>query len=87
MDIHIPMPIELNVDSKAVVYLLSNNENSSIEFAPILDDCRQFMTLILALKINHCFREANTCADGLAKAGSRGEQDFVTLETPPVEII
>ena len=47
MDIHIPMPIELNVDSKAVVYLLFNNESSSVEVAPILDDCRQFMTLIL----------------------------------------
>ena len=81
------LAIELNVDSKAVVYLLSNNESSSAEFAPILDDCRQFMTLIPALKISHCFREANAYADGLAKAGSRGGQDFVLLETPPVEII
>ena len=45
------------------------------------------MTLIPTLKISHCFREANACADGLAKASSRGGQDFVLLETPPVEII
>ncbi|KAK7828303.1 hypothetical protein CFP56_030410 [Quercus suber] len=48
------LDIELDVDSKAVVYLLSNNDSSTADFAPILNDCRQFMSLIPALKISHC---------------------------------
>ena len=32
--------IEIEIDASNVVILLSNNENSYAEFAPIVDDCR-----------------------------------------------
>ena len=62
--------IELDIDAKVVI-LLSNNDGSFANFVLILDDCKQLMTQILVLKINHKFREANVCMDFLAKKGSR----------------
>jgi hypothetical protein len=39
-------------------------------------DCREFQSLILQVKVKHCFREANHCADTLAKFGATLQQFF-----------
>ena len=69
-DVDIDVDVELDVDAKAIVNLLSNNDSSCANFAPILDDSRQFINQIPSLKINQCFREAKAYADVLAKKGS-----------------
>nr|POF23426.1 hypothetical protein CFP56_07338 [Quercus suber] len=38
------------------------------------------------VKIRHCFREANQCADKLAKKGAFQSQDFVIYVDPPSDI-
>ena len=38
---------------------------------PILNDCRSFWNNLEDVKISHIYREANACANSLAKFGSR----------------
>ena len=47
------LAVELDVDAKAIVNLSSNNDSSSVDFASILVNCRQFLNQIPALKISH----------------------------------
>ena len=35
------------------------------------------------VRLKHCFREANYCADALAKFGADMEDDFVVFASPP----
>ena len=69
-DVDIDVDVELDVDAKPIVNLLSNDDSSCANFAPILDDSRQFINQIPSLKISQCFREAKGYADVLAKKGS-----------------
>ena len=36
--------------------------------------------------IRHCYREANRCADALARRGAILSQDFVVFLDPPPEV-
>ena len=53
VDIDVDVDVELDVDAKAIVNLSSNNDSSSVDFASILVNCRQFLNQIPALKISH----------------------------------
>lgn len=61
--------------------LCSNNAHYSLIW-----DCRQLMGKIPEVKIRHCFREANQCADKLAKKGAFESQDVVIYVDPPSDI-
>ena len=39
------------------------------------------------VRLKHCFREANQCADALAKFGTNMENDFAVFESPPSIIV
>ena len=62
--------VDVQLDAKAVVQLLSNSSSANIYALPLLDDCRQLISQIGHVRIRHCFREANTCVDFLACLGS-----------------
>ena len=55
------------MDAKAIVDVLWNADYANNIISPILDDCRQLLTHFHQVHINHCFRQANQCADGLAR--------------------
>ena len=38
------------------------------------------------LRIQHCYREANKCADALARRGALLSQDFVIFHYPPADL-
>ena len=38
------------------------------------------------VKIQHCYREANKCADALARRGAILSQDFVIFLEPPADV-
>ena len=38
------------------------------------------------VEIQHCYREANKCADALARRGSLLPQDFVVFLEPPADV-
>ena len=60
--------------------LCSNNAHYSLIWY-----CRQLIGKI-QVKVRHCFREANQCADKLAKKGAFQSQDFVIYVDPPSDI-
>ena len=77
--------VDVQLDAKAVVQLLSNSSNVNICALPLLDDCRQLISQIDHVRIRHCFREANIWADFLARLGSHQDSTFVLFHDPPVD--
>ena len=49
-------------------------------------DCRKFLKDIPLVRIKHCYREANKCADALARRGALLSQDFIIFLDPPSDV-
>ncbi|KAK7821734.1 putative ribonuclease h protein [Quercus suber] len=79
--------VEVEVDASVAVSLLSQDVHTNGEFSSLIDDCRNLMKNIHQVWLKQCFREANRCADALAKFGTTMEEDFTMFESPPVFII
>ncbi|KAL4620119.1 hypothetical protein ACB092_06G130400 [Castanea dentata] len=62
--------VDIQIDAKTIVGLLSKPFYSNSFVMPIIDDCRQLISQIPQVRIGHYYREANSCADFLAKIGS-----------------
>ena len=60
----------IELDAKAVVdaFNLQNYSNSIV--SSIMDNCRHLASQILRMRVRHVYKEANKCADFLAKLGS-----------------
>ena len=72
--------IELNALS---VVLLMNNNTVNLLMEPLLTDCRNLVREIPNKQIVHIYREANQCADALAKLGASSLDSFVIFLHPP----
>ena len=49
-------------------------------------DCRKFLKDIPQVRIRHCYREANKCADALARRGALLSQEFIIFLAPPSNV-
>lgn len=78
--------VEIELDAKAICDVLCNPKQTKMIILPIVDDCRQLLTRIPQVRFKHCYREANRCADGLARMGGQQSVDFIVYDCPPVEI-
>lgn len=58
--------VVLELDAKSICEVLVNPNQANNVVSAILDDCRQMMIQIPQIRVNHCYREANRCADKLA---------------------
>lgn len=74
------------MDAKAIIEVLSNPNKTNFIISSIVDDCRQLASRIPQTRFNHCYREANRCADVLAKTGSQQTSDFILSDNPPVDL-
>ena len=54
--------------------------------SPILDNCRQLMTGFQQVQLKHCYRQANRCADLMARLGANQEQEYMLFSSPPVDL-
>ena len=61
--------VDIQIDAKAVLELLANPLCSNTVVTPIVDDYRRLLSQIPQVRLGHCYREANSCADFLAKKG------------------
>lgn len=52
-----------------------------------MDDCRQLASQIPQVPFCHCFKEANRCADGLARMGTQQSLDFILYDSPPMDSV
>ena len=85
-NLHLPSLI-VELDAKAIVdaFLNLNYENNVM--SPILDDCRQLVTQFHWIRLKHCYREANRCADALARRGAEQDIDFLSFLSPLKDIL
>ena len=74
------------LDAKLVVDLLSKDERLESGNDTILLDYRKGLGDIPMVRIQHCYREANKCADALARRGAWLSQDFVIFLDPPLDV-
>ena len=59
----------IELDAKLVVDLLQNEDCRNNGKEVIIANCRKALKKIPTVRIQHCFREANMCADALARRG------------------
>ena len=78
----------IEMDALSVV-LLMNNNSANLLMEPLLTDCRNLLSEIPNKQIVHIYREANQCADALAKLGASSLDSFVIFlyPSPVVESI
>ena len=71
------------------VVLLMNNNTVNLLMEPLLTDCRNLVREIPYKQIVHIYKEANQCADALAKLGASSLDSFVIFLylSPVVESI
>jgi ribonuclease HI len=76
----------IELDAKLAVNLMVSSKSFNGENSALVDDCRELLTHIPHSRVQHCFREANRCADALAKRGVKLPQDFCVFDYPPPNI-
>ncbi|KAL0001474.1 hypothetical protein SO802_015255 [Lithocarpus litseifolius] len=76
----------IELDAKAVVdvFLNPNYQNNAV--SPILEDCRNLLLRFQQVQIKHCFRQANRCADFLARMSFDQVSDFISFICLPEDI-
>ena len=75
--------VTIEIDAFMVVAFLALNSVPHPSLRPLVADCRFLLQRIPHKELKNVFREANKCADRLAKLGGSQEADFVVLDTPP----
>ena len=71
----------------AAVELVSSNKATNVFLSPVVDDCRYLLSRFEQISVLHIYREANSCADALAKAGGVQALDFITFNAPPLFVM
>ena len=61
--------VEIELDAKLVVDLLKKEGGNPNRNDVIVANCREGLKKIPLVRILHCYREANKCADALARLG------------------
>jgi ribonuclease HI len=71
--------LEIEMDSLVAVELVKSITTPNAFFSTIVTDCRSLMKRFEICSLKHIFREANGCADLLAKAGCDQTPDFISF--------
>ena len=73
----------IELDAELIVLLLNNYSINNLMLEPLLGDCRTLLKKFHNTIVQHIFKEANQCADVLAKFGAILSLDFVNFVNPP----
>ncbi|XP_075659206.1 uncharacterized protein LOC142629103 [Castanea sativa] len=74
-------------DAKAIVEAIANPNYSKLFVSSLMEDCKLLVSRIPQVRFRLCYREANRCADGLARMGGKQASDFVFLSCPLVDLV
>ena len=66
-----------------IVELLKSTSISNRGYSLLLHDCKMLLGQLQQVRVTHVFREANKCADFLAKRGCCMQAVFVIFYHPP----
>ena len=76
--------LHLELDSKVVLsWLTNNNVNYPTNMMSLICDCRNLLDQKWEVHVQHMYREANGCADELAKRGTRQQNLVFVYSTCP----
>ena len=75
--------LEIELDAKVIVEVLKSTNCPNISFTTLSCDCRCLMARFRRVRVGHVFREANKCANLLAKRGCSLMENFVVFNTSP----
>ena len=79
--------VEVDLDAKSVIDVLTSPSCSNNLTLPLVDDCRLLATKIPQIKFNHCYWEANRSTDKLARLGVVQDSYFEIFTRSPVEVV
>ena len=86
LKLHLPT-IKIEIDVKSIVDLLNNPRAAESVVSTLVDDCRYLISQLPWVRVKHYFREANRCADVLARLGSNQASDFHVFRSSLVDVI
>ena len=76
--------LQLELDSKVVLHWLTNkNINYPTNMLPLICDSRNLLDRGWEVHVRHVYREANGCADALAKRGTRQQTRMAVYSDCP----
>ena len=79
--------VVIELDVKAIVDAFNSPTVSNSVVSSIMDECRYLATRIPQKRFRHIYREANRCADYLARIGTLLESNFIVFSSPPVDLV
>ena len=79
--------LEIELDAKAIADILNKPNYVNNIIPPILDDCRLLASRIPQVCVKHCFRQANRCADSLARMSFSLDSVFSSFHSLPVDLL
>ena len=79
--------VEVELDDKAIVDMLTNLQYDNMSISSILEDCKFLVSQIPQTRIKHCYRKANRCADRLARKGAELNESLVAFYNPLLDIL
>ncbi|KAL0010359.1 hypothetical protein SO802_005467 [Lithocarpus litseifolius] len=79
--------VEIELDASAAISFISSNSNTNGDLSGLVDDCRVLLLQLPQVKLLHCYCEANSCADALARLGAAGDGGDSYFVTPPHNVI
>ncbi|KAK9983154.1 hypothetical protein SO802_032679 [Lithocarpus litseifolius] len=77
----------VDLDAAFLVYLITNPTVAQLNLEPLLSDCRNLTKAFSNCRVEHVYREANNCADKLAKMGADLYTDHLFLYNPPPVVV
>ena len=78
--------INIQLDARLVVEMLSENAKDNALLNPILFECRNLLMRFPHKTIKHIYREANQCVDFLAKKGAKSQFPLTVLCSPSEDV-
>ncbi|XP_065628185.1 uncharacterized protein LOC136066978 [Quercus suber] len=79
--------VDIQLDAIAIVQLLSKPSDANLAVMPLLEDCRQLISHMDQVWIRHCYHEANSSSDCLARIGTAQDNNFISYHDPPVDLM
>ena len=71
--------IFIEMDAEFLIYLLSNLSIENLILEPLLTECKNLMKIFPNCTVAHVYKEANRCADKLARMGADLQSNYVIL--------
>uniref|UniRef100_A0A2N9FE83 CCHC-type domain-containing protein n=1 Tax=Fagus sylvatica TaxID=28930 RepID=A0A2N9FE83_FAGSY len=86
IDLGIPY-LAIEMDSLVAVEFVNSKTMPNVFLSAIVADCRCLLERFERYTLHHIFREANGCADALAKAGCTQLIDFISFISAPAHVL